>query len=113
MNRPQCDNHQYLLITVKIEANLWYGDITAMLDNKATSNFIDQTLLKKLDLRTGTPIIQAFRTLFGHALRIYNQHKLALKATNTTNCTMGTAGTFITTDLKGIHMVLELPWFVQ
>ena len=49
-----------------------------MLDSKATSNFIDQTLLKELDLGTNKPISQAFRMLFSHALKTYNQHELAL-----------------------------------
>ena len=79
-----------------------------MLDSGAISNFIDQTLLKKLNLGTGVPILQAFCTLSGHALKIYNQHKLAFQMTNTTNCTIGTAGTFIATNLKGVHMVLGL-----
>lgn len=113
MDRPQCDDHKHLLITVKIEANPWYGDITAMLDSGATSNFIDQTLLEELDLGIGVPITRAFRTLSGHALRTYNQHELALQATNTTNRTIGTAGTFIAADLKRVHMVLGLPWLVQ
>lgn len=51
--------------------------------------------------------------LSSHALRMYNQHKLAFQATNTINCTINTAGTFIAVDLKGVHMVLGLPWFVQ
>ena len=84
-----------------------------MLDSGATSNFTNQTFLKKLDLETSVPILQAFCMLFGYALRIYNQHELALQATNTTNCTIGTAGTFIAVNLKRVYMVLKLSWLIQ
>ena len=92
---------------VKIEANSWYRDITAMLDSRATSKFINQTLLKELDL---VSITQMFCTLSGHA---YNQYKLVLKATDTTNCMIGTVGTFIATNLKWVHMILGLFWLIQ
>lgn len=93
--------------------NSWYQDITAILDSGATSNFINQTFLKELDLGTGKPILRAFCTLFGHALRTYNQHELAFQAINTTNRTIRTADTFIAADLKGIHIVFRLFWLVQ
>ena len=83
-----------------------------MLDSRATSNFIDQTLLKKLNLGTDVPITQAFCTLFGHALRTYNQHKLAFQATGINNHTISTTGIFIAADLKRVHMVFELPWLI-
>ena len=85
-----------------------YGDITAMLNSRAISNFIDQTLLKELDLGTGELILQAFHMLSAHALRPYNQHELTLQATDTIKCMIGTASTFIVADLKGVHMVLGL-----
>ena len=84
-----------------------------MLDSGAINNFIDQTLLKELDLGTNKLILQAFYTLFGHVLRTYNQYKLAFQATDTTNCTIRTASTFIVADLKEVHIVLRLSWLVQ
>ena len=54
-----------------------------------------------------------FCELFGHALKTYNQHKLAFQVTDTTNYTIGTTNMFIAVDLKGVHMVLGLPWLVQ
>ena len=84
-----------------------------MLDSGATSNFIDQTLLKKLDLGTSEPILQAFCILSDHALRTYNQHELAFQVTDITNCIIGTTGTFIAADLKGVHIVFGLSWLVQ
>ena len=44
----------------------------AMLDSGTTSNFINQTVLKKLDFRASVSIMQAFYMLFDHALRMYN-----------------------------------------
>lgn len=84
-----------------------------MLDSEATSNFIDQTLLKELDLGTDTPITRAFQTLPGHVLRTYNQHKLVFKATNTTNHTISIANMFIAAGLKRVHMVFGLSWLIQ
>ena len=80
----------------------------AILNSRTTSNFIDQTLLKELDLETSVPILRAFCTLSNHALKTYNQHKLVLQVTNIINCTIETIGTFIAVDLKKVHMILKL-----
>lgn len=60
MDQPKDGKQKHLMILTKINVDSWSSNITAMLNSRVTSNFIDQTLLKELDFEDNISIMGAF-----------------------------------------------------
>lgn len=113
LDHPKSGEYRRIVATVALTVREEIYHLVALLDTRAASNFISQTVVKDLGLGNGEVVSRGFRSFDGQPLRTYSQHAIAVNAVDSTGRSVDTTGTFIAADFVGFDVVLGLPWLTQ
>ena len=101
-----------LVIKIDITAPQGKRTLTALVDSGAQENFIDQRVVKELDLASKPAPIRA-TSIDGHTLKTYGLVDCETHATDGRGTTRSLPQSFISTDIRKFDMILGWPWLVS